>query len=48
MEDYLKKHTIFQNYQREYSWGEDELADFLEDLSSVKKMEMKRSIFGQL
>lgn len=48
MEDYLKKQYYIPNYQREYSWGEDELADFWSDLSSVKDGDEEVHFFGQV
>lgn len=47
MEDFLNKTYYIPNYQREYSWEDDELTDFLSDMESILDSNQKH-FFGQI
>lgn len=47
MEDFLNKTYYIPNYQRKYSWEDDELTDFLSDMESILDSNQKH-FFGQI
>lgn len=48
MKEYLNSNYYIPSNQRDYTWEEDQLADFGEDLKSVVGLNRARHFFGQI
>lgn len=48
MKEYLNSNYYIPSNQRDYTWEEDQLADFWDDLKSVVGLNEARHFFGQI